>query len=124
MRVNIAHSEKQQGLLRKTTYYVVTLDVQFSEEEKQIIKEAGIEDELIIERTVSADKNAAKYDGIEDIWNLTIKDLLQSKPDVYAFFTPADAKLYEEQIREQMPKLKQYIEINTKDGMDDTSFEL
>ncbi len=50
MRVSIEHTEKKTGLIRKKTHYCVTCKVNFSEEEKQIIKQRDLGETVVLER--------------------------------------------------------------------------
>ncbi len=123
MRVNIEHSEMTTGLLRKTTHYVVSVAVEFSDEEKHIIKSNDLDKTIVLERGVPSDRNAAKFDGMEDIFNLTIRRLLQGR-DSYALSTPAEAKQYEQVLTEQLRALKNFIDENAGIEERSTTFEL
>lgn len=123
MRVSIEHEEEKHGLFRKTTYYTVSLTVDFSEEEKQVIKDSDLGDSLILERPPQANIKDSTQ-GLEDIFHLRIKDLVKGKPDKHTWATPAEAKNYEADLKEVLPKLKEYIEQNSGIEEKSTTFEL
>ncbi|MEP2085052.1 MULTISPECIES: hypothetical protein [Hyphomicrobiales] len=123
MRVNIEHGETQTGMFRKTTHYTVTVNVQFTEEEKHIIKQRKIGDAIVVERGVPSDRDARKFSGIEHVFNLTIDRLLKGE-DAYAFSTPLEAKEYEQLLKDSLLNLKNYIVENEGVENKSTSFEL
>ena len=49
MRVNINTTEQTTGLLRKKTYYNIGCKVEFTEEEKAIIKKSKLEDRIFMD---------------------------------------------------------------------------
>lgn len=125
MRVNISHSEKSKGLLKKTTYYIVSCDVQFSEEELHIIKTAGLNKTIVMERAVPADQSNSKLaHDVADVFNLRIFNLMEKKPNEYVLATPGEARQYEEELKERLRMLKEYIDGNQEGGREDSSFEL
>lgn len=123
MKVSISHSEKKTGLFRKSTHYIVALQVVFSEEEKAIIQERDLRYTTIMERNAPSTrpKDDEKF---PDIHHLTISKLLDGKPDEYALSNPALAKEYEDVLRAQLPHLKKLIEDNAAVDRSDDSFEL
>jgi len=124
MRVNIDHSERQTGLLKKTTYHDISCKITFSDEEKQIIKQRELGDLIVMERDLPADRNPAKYENREYIFNLLLKDLTKGVADVYTVATPLDAKNYDADLKEQLKLLKQYIDGNTEIEEKSSAFEL
>ena len=124
MSVSIEHSESTTGLFAKKTFHVVTLSVEFSEEEKHIIAQRKLEKDLILERGVPADRNPREFDGLEDVFNLRIGTLIRNRFDKYAFTSPLEAKQYEAKLRELMPDLKAYIMGNQGIEQKSASFEL
>lgn len=124
MQVNIEHSEFEKGLLKKTTYYKIDLTIQFSEEEKQIIKERDLAKTLtIMERDVPAHEKPSKYAGIEDLCDLRLARLLNDT-DSYVVATPLEAKQYDPALKEKLVALKEYIEENREVEEKSSSFEL
>lgn len=115
MRANIEHKEVTTGLLRKTTWFQVVTRVDFSEEEKAIIKQRKLQDTIILEREpdVSKGDTAERREflrSLGDAIHLKICDLLNpSKPNVYHLRTPLEAKQYEQAVLESLKKLKQYL---------------
>lgn len=123
MRVNIEHSTKTTGLLRKTTHYVVTLTVEFTDEEKHIIRERRLGKDVIMERDIPSDKDPAKFAKVADAFHIRIQDLLRG-PDSYALSTPLEAKAYEAELTEKVTLLKSYIDGNRSVEQQSTTFEL
>jgi hypothetical protein len=137
MKVSIKHEEQKKGMLFKKTLYSVVCDVQFSEEEKQIISSRKLEHDIILERDPPADVDAEKHanrglgkklmtaaiNGRDaNHFHLTINKLLHGA-DSYAMQTPIEAKAYEEELVERLRDLKGYLEGNAEVG-GETSFEL
>jgi len=138
MKIDIQHVEKSQGLIFSKTLHGVSLSVAFSEEEKQIIQQRGLERQRLLERDAPADVNAEKHanrslvrkiataaiSGIDaNNFDLTIGKLLRG-PDVYFFRTPIEAKAYESELRECLPMIKAFIMENADIAEKSSSFEL
>ena len=138
MRVQIEHKTETKGLLRKTTFHIVALTVEFSDEEKAIVRERKLERTVILERDVPAnvdeDKHAergllakvvtAAVKGRDaNHFHLTIGKLLNGV-DQYALATPLEAKEYEAELAEVLAKLKAYIMENAGVEQKSSSFEL
>jgi hypothetical protein len=138
MRVEINHVEKSQGLVFKKTLYGVSISVTFSEEEKQIIKQRGIERVVILERDPPADVDAEKHAnrGLAaklvtaamkgrdaNHFDLTIGKLLNGR-DTYFMHTIVNAKNYEQALRDSMVDLKGYITESAGVEQKSDSFEL
>lgn len=125
-------------MLRKTTYHLVTLAVEFSEEEKQIIRANQLERTILMERNPPANEDPAKYEkptglakglfklatGAENPCILRISTLLKGK-DTYITPTPIDAREYEMELKEKiLPTLKGYLLGNTEITEKSSTFEL
>lgn len=148
MRVSIEHGEIREGMIRKTTYHTVSVLVEFTDEEKQIIEQRGLQRDVLLNRGVPANEDASKYDssslsdklasgnmlglavGIgkaliikEDIRILRISTLLKGK-DTFVLRQPSDAKNYEEELKDALVKMKGYIVDNAGIEQKSTSFEL
>ncbi len=124
MRVNIEHTEDSRGIFKKTTYYVVTIKVDFSDEELHIIKDQDIEDLVVLERNTPASLIDKNFDDEAGYWDLKIKSLMLKDGSSHDFHTVGEAKQYATALEEAMPRLKDYISANA--GIDETSktFEL
>ena len=137
MKVSIKHEEQKKGMLFKKTLYSVVCDVQFSEEEKQIISSRKLEHDIILERDPPADVDAEKHasrglgkklmtaavSGRDaNHFHLTINKLLRG-PDSYALQTPIEAKAYEDELVDRLRDLKGYLEGNAEVA-GETAFEL
>ena len=124
MRVNIEHEEIRKGMLKKKTYHAVKLTVEFSEEEQQIIKQRDLTRTIVMKRDVPVDRNARSFEGHEDVFNLTIYNLLNEKTESYALATPAAAKQYEADLTEALKNLKAYLQENVGVEEKSKTFEL
>ena len=113
MRVKIEHTEKEEGRFRKTKYYVVELNVEFSEEEKAALQ--GLDSITVMERGVPADRKASQFEGSEDVWNITVAKLLDPKwVKEYAHHSIIDANTYENKLLAVLAELNNYIKANPK----------
>lgn len=137
MKVNIKHVNKTTGLISKKNLHGVALAVLFSEEEKAIIEQRKLADTIIMERGAPADVDAKKHANrglmakvVTSVlsgpdannFHLTISKLLYGI-DTYFFDTSDEAKQYEQDLKEELPKLKNFIVDNETSG-DGDSFEL
>lgn len=112
MRVKIEHAEIRVGWPFKRTCHEVHLTVDFTHEEKQIIRQRGLLEYHIIER-VPFD---AKVDDDPSWYVLKVGHLFDRKPDKFRLKTPSDAKLYAAQIKEAMHGLKAWLDENAELG--------
>ena len=138
MKINIHPTEKSKGLVFRKTLHGVQLSVQFSEEERAIIKERNLEKVILMERGIPADVDEDKVQnrglmkqmaiaatsGTDALgFHLTFRKLLRG-PDTYFFHTPIEAKGYIDTLKEDiLPLTKAYLEGN-KEGATSDSFEL
>ncbi len=123
MKVDIKTGDRTTGMVFKKTYPTVTLKVEFTEEEKAIIKQNRLEDVIVIERDCPADRDAAKsYDGQ---WNVRVSSLLYSEKSglEHVGRSNGEIKGFIDQAKENLPKLKAMIEGNATEA-EDESFEL
>lgn len=141
MKVSIDHIEKTQGLLRKTTFHGVQVHVVFSEEERAVIEERDLKYDIVVERGHSADVSESKAQAHDNrglgrklltaavsgadanVTDLTINKLMKG-PDLYFLRTPLEAKEYEDILKNQLVKLKDYIIGNEGVEEKSTTFEL
>lgn len=141
MKVSIEHTEKTTGVLRKTTLHGVQVHVQFSEEEKAVIEGRDLWYDVVLERGYSADVsdskaikqenrglgrallNAAVNGRDANSTNLTINKLVKG-PDLFFLETPLEAKAYEDQLKNGLVTLKDYIVGNERVEEKSSSFEL
>ena len=138
MRVDIKPVRKSKGLIFTKKLHGMQLSVQFSEEEKAIIKERDLELTILMERDTPVDVNDHKIQnrglvkklaiaatsGVDALgFHLTFRKLLKG-PDIYYFSTPIDAKHYAAELREEiLPLAKAYLEGNKENATSD-SYEL
>lgn len=148
MRVSIEHGEIREGIVRKTTYHTVSVLVEFTDEEKRIIEQRGLQRDVLLNRGVPANEDPSKYEssslsdklssgnylglavGIgkamltkEDIRVLRISTLIKGR-DTFVLRQPSDAKNYEEELKDALVKMKGYILDNEGIEQKSTSFEL
>ena len=137
MKVDIKHVEKSQGLVFKKKFHGVALTVTFNEEEKAIIEKRKIGLDIILERDTPADVDGEKHESRgmmgkigtamlkgkdANHFHLTLNKLLKGT-DTYWVATPADAKGYEQDLRQRLPVIKDFIMENANAG-EGGSFEL
>ena len=116
MRGEIKPRATTKGILRKRKYYIVRLEVLFTEEEKAIIKENNLEGDVIIERTRPG------FRGREIDASMTFKSLMRG-PDEFLAVNQIGAAEYIHQAKESLGSAKAYLVGNTG-GLPDESFEL
>jgi hypothetical protein len=117
VKVDIKNDTKTSGLLKKTTKYIVTLQVTFSAEEKQIIKERNLKKYVIMERSMPFDVDMAGA-----AFDLTVGLLLLGK-DEYRLPQLDQAKGYQQQLVEHLKDFKRVLERNVGEA-EDVSIEL
>ena len=127
MKVDITHGELSSGLVFKKKFPTVTVAVQFSEEELQIIKQRKLKNYIVLERGIpphlvkKEELKPGKYH--ENHFHLTLKDLMK-KPDTYALRQISEAKDYEALLKEALAGIKAFIVDNESLESTSTSFEL
>ena len=122
MKVDIKTEEGQEGLVFKKKYQVVTLQVEFSEEETAIIKQNKLDDVVVLERGLPANRKPENWMD-EDSFNLKVWSLRQKDADTFAFDSIGGAKQYISKLKEQLPHVKAMLEGNVGEA-EDESFEL
>ena len=141
MKVTINHVQKTAGMIRKTTFHGVSLRIEFNAEEIAVIRERQLEKDVILERGYPADMSdgqiekhanrglgrklltAAVSGADANNFDLTVNKLLKGE-DVYFFGTPMEAKAYEEELKEKLVMLKNWIVGNAEVEKETASFEL
>ena len=119
MRVKISSDELRSGFPFKRSLVEVSVTVDFTHEEKQIIKQRELGEHILIERW-PAD---ARGDDEAEWYALRVKHLLERKPDRHRTANPSDAKTYQAQLTAALQSLKLWLEDNAElDG--GTVFEL
>lgn len=141
MKVTINHVQKTTGMIRKTTHHGVAVRVDFNAEELAVIRERGLERDIVVERGYSSDVSEgtaqrnenrslggallkAAISGADSMsTNLTVTKLMNGE-DVYFHMTPVEAKEYEEILKNGLVNLKGWIEGNTEVEKETSTFEL
>lgn len=119
MRVKIEHAEERIGFVLKSVVHEVHLTVDFTHEEKQIVRQRGLTDYVLVERLPSD----ARPEDDPEWYHLKVGHLFDRKPDRFRCKTPSDAKLYEAQITEALHRMKLWLDENAETGVT-TVFEL
>jgi len=109
-------------MLTKTTYFEVTVAVQFSPQEQSIVASYDLSAVNVLDRDPPA-RIRHRADVIPGQYNLTISSLLRGQ-DTYACATPLEAKDYDTQLREALPRLKAYLDANATPQSGSDTFEL
>ncbi|RLJ60753.1 hypothetical protein BCF46_0959 [Litoreibacter meonggei] len=141
MKVTINHVQKSSGIIRKTTYHGVAVRVQFNAEELAVIRERQLEKDVLLERGYPSDMSdnainkhanrslgkkllTAAVSGADSLhFDLTVTKLMKGE-DVYFLGNPMEAKGYEEELRNGLVRLKQWIVGNAEVEKETASFEL
>jgi hypothetical protein len=118
MRVSIDHGEFVKGLVIKKRWPSVTVKVEFSEEEKAIIKQRKLEKIVVMERDWPAHMGTMSGD-----FNLTIGGLLKNQLTEYTCDNISRAKQYEAELIERLKRLKEFLGENG-DKAESKTFEL
>jgi len=94
----------------------VILNVEFSEEEREVIETYHLEDYVVLERLPNSRIAAMLKDEELKEWapsfHLRISHLIKDGPDFFSFDTPADAKIYQRRLTESLKELKEFIADN------------
>jgi len=141
MKVTLNHVQKTTGLIRKRTHHGVSVRVEFNAEELAIIRERNLEPDVVVERGYSSDISDSKaeahanrglgrkllavaVEGADaNFTNLSVRMLMKGE-DVFFLETPMEAKDYEAHLKEQLVKLKGWIEGNAEVEKETATFEL
>lgn len=113
MKIDITRGEKKAGLIFKKIYPTVTVTVQFTEEEKQIIKLTKTEGNIICERPVRAGMKPVP--DRPDIWHLRVLSVLDGKPNEYEFENIAEANSYYDALVPSLKNMKGFLEDNARE---------
>ena len=127
MRVSIEHRETISGLFKKVTLHEVATIIQFTEEERAIIRKRRLEEAVILEREPNAyrTKHLSEAQKLEfaDIFHLKVGNLLKGT-DVYACDTPIEARQYDAKLKDALQNLKAYLAENVEAPIGTETFEL
>lgn len=125
MKVTINHDQETKGFFASKSVYVVHVQVEFEAEEEAIIAKEKIKNDIVLERPGSALWPRWKREDPQwqDATPLTVAKL--KKGDTWAFDTPGEASDYDNQLRENLQHLKDFILARSGDAPTGTStFEL
>jgi len=112
MRVSINHNTIKKGLLFKTTYHEVQLDVAFTHEEKQIIRQRGLLKTKLVDRRPAT----AKVDDRDEKFELRVEHLIDGRTDRFLCATPSKSKIYEEELLAMLQQMKLWLDDNAETG--------
>ena len=141
MKVTINHVQKTSGMIRKTTFHGVSVQVQFNAEELAVITERQLGHDIVLERGYPADMSdmaiekhanrglgrklltAAVSGKDANDFHLSVNKLIKGE-DTYYLGTPMEAKAYEDELKDGLVKLKNWIVGNAAVETETASFEL
>ena len=112
MRVSVSHQSVRRGFLFKTTYYEVSLSVDFSHEERQVIRQRNLAKTKLLDRRPAT----ARVDDRDEKFELLLRDLLGAAPDRFLCATPSAAKIYEDELLAALAHVKLWIGDNAEVG--------
>lgn len=121
MKVDIQHKEITRGLIFKKTFYQVSTTVQFTEEEKFIIKKQKMKDDVVHQRDRPA--GVTRTDIPIHHYYLHVDQLLKGT-DHYVVATVLEAKAYEAQLMESLKTFKEILSHSGEITEKNKSFEL
>ena len=110
MRVSISHHTVRKGFVLKSTYYEVHLQVAFTHEEKQIIRQRNLTKTKLLDRRPAT----AKVDDRDAKFELRVGDLLDEKLDRFLCATPSQAKIYEDNLLDALAQMKLWLDDNAE----------
>lgn len=110
MRVSITHETTRRGVILKTTYHEVQLQVAFTHEEKQIIQQRALTKTKLMDRR-PAD---SKIDDHDTKFELRVEHLLNGQIDRFLCATPSKSKIYEERLLEALAQMKLWLDDNAE----------
>jgi len=103
MKVDIQRSEKTVGLIFKKPRYIVSVTVQFSEEEKALIKKMDVTNHIVIERPPLIGSNSDP-----NHFHLRVRQLLKGK-DEWEFERLDEANSYYTELPGALKTMKEYL---------------
>lgn len=109
MRLKIEHGEKTLGLLFKTTYPTISIEILLSDEEQHIIHESHFKNDVIFELPPPANVK----DGNPTGWYVRVKDLLKPMPE-YLCVSLSEAKEMEDVWINTLEQFKQLLNDNAE----------
>ena len=112
MRIKITHHDVTEGRLFRRTLHEVRLTVDFSHEERQIIRQRGLMETKIMDRRPAN----AREDDPDDWYELRVRHLVERKPDRFRLATPSEAKIYEEALVDALRMVKLWLSDNADPG--------
>lgn len=119
MRVKIESEETETGFIFRRPYVDVLLTVDFTHEEKQIIRQRHLMEQVLLERLPAN----AQTDDDPDWYALRVRHLFERRPDRHRCANPFDAKSYRADLEAAMRSLKLWLDGNA--GIDaGETFEL
>lgn len=110
MRVSITHHTVRKGFVLKATYYLVHLQVAFTHEEKQIIRQRNLEKTKLMDRRPAH----AKVDARDEKFELRIDHLMDQQIDRFLCATPSQAKIYEYNLLDALAQMKLWLADNAE----------
>lgn len=110
MRVSIKHETVRRGMVFKKTFQEVAIDVLFSHEEIQIIRQRELMQTKLLDRRPAN----AKVDDRDDKFALFVSQIINGQTDYFLCADPAAAKRYEQTMLDTLSQLKLWISDNAE----------
>ncbi len=118
MIVTVKHSELKEGMISKTTFNKVDVDIQFTDSELAVLNNPNLADTVVLKRDAPVNSKA------KDINNdLTFKWLVDGRAGTVCGCV-ADARNYETELVESLKKVKRYIEYNNEEYGKTSKYEI
>lgn len=112
MRVSIEHHEVRKGFIFKRTFHEIWLTVNFSHEEKQILRQRNLTKTKILDRRPAT----ARVDDRDEKFELRVGDIINGQIDRFICETPSKAKIYEEDLIAVLAQVKLWVSDNAETG--------
>lgn len=114
MKVSIKPGNKKQGLIFRSDVHTVTVNTQFSEEEKAVVKELKLKGYVVIE-----DAPFAKNLHLD----VTVGEFMSGQDYVFTLQNSTDAQDFVELVKASLGNLKAHMETYSE-GPSEEAFEL
>lgn len=108
MRIKIEHHQVRGGGLFHRIYHEVWTTVDFTHEERQIIRQRRLADTMILDRRPAN----ARDDDPDEWFVLTLRQLIHRKPDRMRLASPSEAKAYEARLVDALQLVKGWLDAN------------
>ena len=101
-------------MIFRQVWHDVCVTVDFTQEERQIITQRRLTDQLLLERVPAG----ADIEDDPDWYHLRVGHLFERKPDRHRTANPSEAKLYEGRLITALQVMKDWLAANAEPGED------